>query len=226
MFEERRVLLLDMNGTFMFGEDRFGAHEDFSIQYQALGGVTYTGKINTIIRSAYDYLDERYLDKAYQNQFPSLECAILKTLGEGLEREELARIVATFAHHELGYIPVEYVNALRKLQHRFVLAAVIDIWAPKALWIDAFREAGILDLFSCLFFSSDHGIVKPSPKPFEFVLSAINARAGEAIMIGDSPRRDLGGAKNAGIDCILVGGDTHPDAMMCLDSLLDFSNLV
>ena len=107
-----------------------------------------------------------------------------------------------------------------------MLAAVIDIWAPKALWIEAFREAGILDLFSGLFFSSDHGIVKPSPKPFESILSMIKASADESIMIGDSPRRDLGGARNAGIDCILVGGAEHPDAFMCLDSLLDFCELV
>ena len=32
------VLLLDMNGTFMFGEDRFGEGEDFYRTYRALGG--------------------------------------------------------------------------------------------------------------------------------------------------------------------------------------------
>jgi len=215
-----------MNGTFMFGEDRFGAAEDFSIQYGALGGVKYAEQINAIIRSAYEYLDERYIDEAYQNQFPSLESAILETFGEVAEREELDRFIGTFAHHELGYIPEDYVQALKKLQKRFVLAAVVDIWAPKALWIEAFREAGILDLFSALFFSSDHGIVKPSPKPFEFILSTINARVNESIMIGDSPRRDLGGARSAGIDCILVGGAKDPDAFMCLDSLLEFCELV
>ena len=32
------VLLLDMNGTFMFGHDRFGPDEDYFATYASLGG--------------------------------------------------------------------------------------------------------------------------------------------------------------------------------------------
>ena len=32
------VVLLDMNGTFMFGGDRFGPEQDFAATYHALGG--------------------------------------------------------------------------------------------------------------------------------------------------------------------------------------------
>lgn len=41
-------------------------------------------------------------------------------------------------------------------------------------------------------------------------------------MVGDSVRRDLGGAKAAGIDCVLVGGAEHPDARGCYENLIDF----
>lgn len=37
MYMDKEVLLLDMNSTFMFGEDRFDEHEDFSIYYNNLG---------------------------------------------------------------------------------------------------------------------------------------------------------------------------------------------
>ena len=63
-------------------------------------------------------------------------------------------------------------------------------------------------------------MVKPSPKPFELVLSQLGISRTEAVVIGDSPRRDLGGAKSAGIDCILVGGAKHPDALKSIDNLL------
>ena len=33
LLDRYRVLLLDMNGTFMFGEDRFAAHDDFYRTY-------------------------------------------------------------------------------------------------------------------------------------------------------------------------------------------------
>jgi len=38
MFTGKKALLLDMNGTFMFGADRFDVGEDFSIRYKALDG--------------------------------------------------------------------------------------------------------------------------------------------------------------------------------------------
>ena len=101
-----------------------------------------------------------------------------------------------------------------------MLAAVIDIWSPKNAWLKEFERAGISGLFSAVSFSSDHGMVKPSPKPFELVLSQLGIAASEAIVVGDSPRRDLGGATAAGIDCILVGGAMHPDAIKSFDSLL------
>lgn len=220
MFTGKKALLLDMNSTFMFGEDRFGDSEDFSVHYFKIGGALSQHEINRIVRAAYRYLDALYPDENYRHSFPSLERAILEVGGETLERNEVEKIIETFAFHELGYIPNEYVTALHKLRQRFTLAAVIDIWSPKRAWSKEFERAGISGLFSAASFSSDHGMVKPSPKPFELVLSQLGIAGSEAIVVGDSPRRDLGGAKSAGIACILVGGATHPDALKSFDSLL------
>jgi FMN phosphatase YigB (HAD superfamily) len=220
MFTGKKALLLDMNGTFMFGEDRFGDSEDFSIHYFKIGGTLPQYEINRIVRAAYQYLDTRYPDENYRHSFPSLESAILEVGGEALDRKEIEKIIETFAFHELGHIPNEYAVALHKLRHRFTLAAVIDIWSPKKAWLKEFERVGITGLFSAVSFSSDHGMVKPSPKPFELVLSQLGIVGPEAIVVGDSPRRDLGGAKSAGIGCILVGGATHPDALKSFDNLL------
>lgn len=97
MFSDKKALLLDMNGTFMFGEDRFGNAEDFSVHYCKLGGIKYTTEINAIIRAAYHYLDVRYADETYQHQFPSLETAIRDTFDGSIEADEIELIVATFA---------------------------------------------------------------------------------------------------------------------------------
>lgn len=224
MFTGKKALLLDMNGTFMFGEDRFGESEDFSVHYFNIGGILPKSEINRIIRAVYRYLDARYPDENYRHRFPSLERAVLEVVGNPLERDEIEKIIETFAFHELGYIPDEYAVALHKLRQRFTLAAVIDIWSPKKAWLKEFERAGISGLFSALSFSSDHGMVKPSPKPFERVLSRLGISGAEAIVVGDSPRRDLGGAKNAGIGCILVGGASHPEALKRFDNLLQLCN--
>ena len=219
MFAHKKALLLDMNSTFMFGEDRFGNSEDFSVHYFKIGGTLPRQEINRIVRAAYRYLEIRYPDESYRESFPSLESTVLKD-GETMDRNEVEKIIETFAFHELGYIPNEYAVALHNLGQRFKLAAVIDIWSPKKAWLKEFERAGIAGLFSATSFSSDHGMVKPSPKPFELVLNQLGISRSEAIVVGDSPRRDLGGAKSAGIDCILVGGATHPDALKSFDNLL------
>ena len=220
MLRNKNLLLLDMNSTFMFGEDRFADDEDFSIHYASLGGRLPATELNRIVRAAYDDLALLYPDPAYHECFPSLASAIHKVTANRLAQAEVERIVATFAHHELGHIPTDYAQALHALHQRFRLAAIVDIWAPKDAWLSTFEQAGIAHLFSATWFSSDHGIVKPSAKPFEAVLQQLNASRAESIMIGDSVRRDLGGASNAGIDCILVGGAQDPRAVACIESLL------
>lgn len=221
MFTGKNALLLDMNNTFMFGEDRFGKSEDFSIHYHNIGG-TLTGiKINALIRAVYEYLDIRYADEKYLHSFPSVEYAVREVSEINLDRDEMDRIVNTFAFHELGYIPRSHIEALRTLKQYMTLTAVIDIWSPKTAWLDSFENAGIASLFSAISFSSDHGMIKPSPKPFERVLRQIGVSNNHAVVVGDSPTRDLGGARNAGIECVLVGKSKDPDAVMNCDSLLE-----
>jgi FMN phosphatase YigB (HAD superfamily) len=128
--------------------------------------------------------------------------------------------------NKLGYIPAEYAAVLHELRRRFTLAAVIDIWLPKKAWVEAFERAGISGLFSAVSFSSDHGMVKPSPKPFELVLARLGISRAEAVVVGDSVRRDLGGARNAGIDCVLVGGAEHPYALGSFGNLLELCGAV
>jgi len=222
----KKTLLLDMNGTFMFGEDRFSPSEDFSLHYSTIGGKLTRPTINSLVRDIYEYLNARYTDEKYRHNFPSVEQALAAISDRAYDDEEIQRIVATFAHHELGYIPTAHANALRTLKQRFVLGAVIDIWSPKAVWLETFRRSGIDALFEAMSFSSDLGMVKPSPKPFERVLNQLNIANTQAIVVGDSSRRDLGGAKNAGIDCILVGSAKHQDALGNFSSLLELSEAI
>jgi len=224
MFSEKKALLLDMNSTFMFGEDRFGKNEDFFKYYKKTGGSLKKSELNQIIMSAYDYLDIRYPDEKFRNNFPSLKKAIEQSTGVEITKEEIEKIIDTFAFHELGCIPKEFIGVLHKLKEDFILAVVIDIWSPKKMWLETFEKAGITKLFSAWSFSSDHGIVKPSPIPFELVVDKLNLPKDECLVIGDSIRRDLGGAVAAGIDCILVGGASDPRASGCYPSLLEFCN--
>lgn len=223
MFKHKKALLLDMNSTFMFGEDRFSNTEDFSIKYKELGGTLSNIALHEIIMNAYNYLNVRYPDKKFHHAFPSVKDALLNTLEQELSEIEIQRILDTFAHHELGTISSDYIDVLFELKNRFTLAVVIDIWSEKKYWLDTFHDAGIFELFSGASFSSDHGMVKPSPKPFELVLTQLELNKEDCLVIGDSVRRDLGGATAAGIDCVLVGGANDPKAKDSYGDLFEFN---
>jgi len=223
MLAAKKALLLDMNSTFMFGEDRFSDSDDYSIYYEQINGRLPATDVNNIIMSAYHYLEARYPDEQYRHNFPSVETAILETFGNTLPPDETIKILDTFAFHELGSIPENYVNILFNLKNYFTLAVVIDIWSDKKAWLDTFKQNGIDALFSAASFSSDHGIVKPSPEPFELVVKQLKFKKEQCLVIGDSVRRDLGGATAAGIDCVLVGGAHDNQALACYTNLIEFS---
>ncbi|WP_289500525.1 HAD family hydrolase [Gloeocapsopsis sp. IPPAS B-1203] len=210
-----------MNDTFMFDADRFGAEQDYSIVYRWLGGTLQSNTVNELIQAAYTYLDKRYPDANYRESFPSLRDALLAVSGRITTDDELEILIQTFSYHELGSVPALYSEALRKLAQRFCLGLVADIWAPKTLWINELNRSDVLNLFEIATFSSDSGIVKPSPLAFLNTLKQMKADPDNALVIGDSVRRDLGGAVAAGLPCLLVGGATHPSAYGASSNLLE-----
>ena len=226
MLEWKEALLLDMNSTFMFGEDRFGSDEDFSKYYRSIGGELSNNYVNELIRYSYDYLDKKYPTEKYRHCFPSLEEAIVKCSSIDISESEIEKIIETFSFHEHGEISESYVTALRALKERFTLTLVIDIWAPKSMWVNTFKALGIWELISAHSFSSDHGMVKPSPKPFEMVVTRLGIPKERCLVVGDSIRRDLGGAQAAGIDCILVGDAKSELAVGSYPTLIAFQKQV
>ncbi len=221
-FDGKRVVLLDMNSTFMFGEDRFGPGEDYAATYRRLHGGRADARVNALIGAAYAYLDRRYPDPAWRERFPTVAEALQTVAPEPLQNRDLDRLVDTFACHEIGHIPADYAAALHRLARRYRLGAVIDIWSPKRRWERLFEDAGVGCLLAAIAFSSDSGIVKPSPRPFLEVMGKLRAAPAETLVVGDSVRRDLGGARAAGVDCVLVGGARHDAASACFETLLDF----
>ena len=221
--ENTQALLLDMNNTFMFGEDRFGSDQNYYEYYYKVVGALPESQLQDVIESAYNYLLVRYPDEKYRDNFPSLETALSSVSNKKLDAEELEKIIDTFSYHEHGHIPPEYASILTALGDQYTLAAVIDIWSPKQRWLRTFELLGLDKVFSAYSFSSDHGSVKPSPVGFNLVVDELSIPKENCLVVGDSLRRDLGGAVAAGIDCVLVGGEESSDAIASYPTLLDLA---
>lgn len=79
----------------------------------------------------------------------------------------------------------------------------------------ACEEAGIRRHFSAAIDSVDVGCVKPDPRIFEAALDALGARAEDAIFVGDSPGRDMAGARALGMKHVLLRPNTAGDGECC-----------
>jgi FMN phosphatase YigB (HAD superfamily) len=213
------VLLLDMNSTFMFGEDRFGPTEDFHATYRARGGTALSAEdVSRAVRSAYAYLDARYADPAYEDDFPSVAEAFL-AVAPDLSDAERALLEATFAYHELGVVPPDYADALRTLSARHELRLLTNIWAPKAPWVVELARVGVLTLFERAVFSSDTRSIKPSLRLVQEALVGTRCGRHEILMVGDSIARDLRAGRRAGLATLWVSAaeDVPPSAANMVD---------
>jgi putative hydrolase of the HAD superfamily len=157
-----RVVLLDLNGTFMFGQDRFGPGEDFAATYRSVGGRALEPRqVERAIRACYRRLAAAYEDPARYDDFPQI-ADVLRTTALALPEEERGLLERVFALHELGTVPPAYAAFLRRLAATHALGLVANIWCGKDLWVQKLERAGVLGLFRSAVFSSDTASVKPS----------------------------------------------------------------
>ncbi len=69
--------------------------------------------------------------------------------------------------------------------------------------------------------SSEHGYMKPHPSIFEKALQMLDVLPGEAMMVGDSLRQDIDGARRIGMRAVLVKRSDEPAAPDSARSSID-----
>jgi HAD superfamily hydrolase (TIGR01509 family) len=200
------AILLDMNGTFMFGEDRFGPAQDYYTTYRELSGTHLTpGAVRRAVDDCYGQMATLYEDSCHIDSFPQAREVLAQSPAcSGVPSEEIELVESVIARHELGRVPNEYAAALRQLAATHQLGVVTNIWSRKLPWLDELRRAGVLDLFAVAVFSSDDPSIKPSPALFRQALAALAVQPPSVVFVGDSLRCDIGGAAAAGLDSVWV----------------------
>jgi HAD superfamily hydrolase (TIGR02253 family) len=100
--------------------------------------------------------------------------------------------------------------------------------APRFKAYQRLDAAGLTDFFDFVLTTTDHGKVKPDPKPFQVALERLNMAPQECLMVGDWPERDIAGGRNVGMKTAWAKwGTTDPFADVDADFKLDaFSELL
>jgi putative hydrolase of the HAD superfamily len=221
-----RAILLDMNGVFMFGQDRFGPAEDYFATYQAQGGGSLTrAEVQAAVQTAHAQLADDYADPARHDDYPSVAEVITRRVDAPAERAALERV---FAAHELGAVPPDYAACLHRLAATAPLGIVSNIWARKDPWLSHLEAVGVGGLWRTQVFSSDSRSMKPSPALFRRALADLTAHdpsltPADVLFIGDTLTADILPAKALGMATAWVGpkAAAHPAADWAARSLLE-----
>jgi HAD superfamily hydrolase (TIGR01549 family) len=202
------VILLDMMQTFMFGGDRFSEHEDYGETYRTFGGHRLSSaEVHAVISVAFGRLLNDYHNPARYDCFPTasshLEAILLE---KNLPESEAELLDTVFAAHETGRVPEPHAQTLRELHKTHRLGVVSNIWCRSDLFHEEFSRAGVAGLFDAVVFSSDHGIIKPSPRIFEQTVEQFGVHKTKVLFVGDDLKCDMVGAKAAGLAAVWISG--------------------
>src|SRR2546421_10397764 len=186
-------VLLDMNGTFMFGGDRFGPEQDYEATYRAFGGQGLASEVvRRTITACFESLGVIYEDPKRCDSFPSV-LEKLRELAPDLPETELNLLERVIAQHELGRVPDAYALRLKRLAATHRVGVVANILSRKGPWLGEFARAGVLKLFATTVFSSDGRSIKPSRKLFDRALDALTTPRSEVVSVGDRLSCDIDG---------------------------------
>lgn len=101
-----------------------------------------------------------------------------------------------FTEYGVWKLYSEVPAALQQLQPRFQLAVISNFDGRLRLIL---QHLGISKFFTHIFISSEIGADKPDPKIFRRALKLIDLKPGEALHVGDDPKRDWEAASVAGL---------------------------
>jgi putative hydrolase of the HAD superfamily len=107
---------------------------------------------------------------------------------------------------------------LREQGTRLVVVSNWDVSLPEVL-----ERVGLAPRLDGIVTSAEAGARKPDPAIFERALGLAGVPASEALHVGDTLAEDVEGARNAGIEPVLIvrGGGARPRGVATIDSLLE-----
>lgn len=100
--------------------------------------------------------------------------------------------------------------------------------APRFKAYQRLDAAGLTDFFMAITTSTDSGVQKPDARAFSYALEQIGSSAGETVMVGDWPERDMAGGRAAGLRTAWAGyGSTLMEKPSDADHVLSqFSDIL
>jgi putative hydrolase of the HAD superfamily len=118
----------------------------------------------------------------------------------------------------------DVLSTLERLHRRYHLGIITN--GMTEIQRDKIQRLGLTPYFDTILISQEAGMKKPDPRLFRFALDRVPCQPHEAVMVGDSPDRDIAGARAVGMHAlwVLTGrprGDAAADENEMASAILD-----
>ncbi len=156
-----------------------------------------------------DVYEEAFMLEAYDGYATPVR-RLARAVGADPDDETVTAMVEGL--EQLADVQVPYDDALPAVEAvRGRGAAVALVTNTDATSLARLRQSYPVDgTFDAVVASCEVGALKPAPAIFEAALDRLDARAGTAAMVGDSPRSDVWAARRLGLRAVLVDrGDEY-----------------
>jgi putative hydrolase of the HAD superfamily len=198
-----RAIFFDVDFTLIYPGPSLqgGGYEHFCRQR---GVLVDPALFRTAVAQAAPILDEVKAHHYDAQVFIDYTRAIIEHMGgSGPDTEAAARDIYdewAACHHFFLYDDVEPV-----LKQLAAAGLRIGLISNTQRPLDEFEAHFALHgLIGAAVSSADHGYLKPHPSIFETALNALGVDAHEAVMVGDSVKHDIEGARRIGMRAVLV----------------------
>ena len=96
----------------------------------------------------------------------------------------------------------EAISVLKKLKEKYKLALISNTEQISAEYV--IEKYNLKEYFDVIILSCDVGSLKPNPKIFKIALKKLKTKPGETLMVGDSFKNDIIGAKKLRIKTVWI----------------------
>ena len=151
----------------------------------------------------WELLEEHWM----KNRFETLEEAAEHTLKAfGIkDNKKIKRFAELYENDKKHIKPYsDAVPAIKKLRKKYKTGLLSN---TDCFVLPLLKETGFLKMFDAAVFSCDHGELKPDKNFFRRILTVLEVKPNESIMVGDKMTRDIKPAKALGMHTILI--DRH-----------------
>jgi putative hydrolase of the HAD superfamily len=203
----KKAIFFDLYGTLI--DIRTDEHDpgvySFLSRYLSYHSINVTPED---LKDSYFGIFEEYFEQS-KEEYPEVD--VLEVFHEIIHRHgnknyDMAFITDITLFFRLlsmrNFGPFPYLtDTLNRLKNDYSMAIISD-----AQWVFAEPEIEMLGLerfFKLRILSSKYGFKKPDLRLFERGMEKLGVKPEESVYIGNIPRRDLVGAKGAGMKCVL-----------------------